>query len=290
MKSGGGAARRRSASGSRPSGGSTSGIARRPAGGSPRDGVGAERQAEQLAALLQPAADACVSERPARSTVAPTRTGPTSGGRRKCMVAERARPGRVGDGQVERAQHQRHHVAAQRPAGRRPAVGDRAVPGAVAGRRERGVLVEARHRARHDIRALGSAVERRRLAPAPAWDRGVLEDVGAGLRVVEREPRAPLERRRRNAERKSGSSGSPASSAARLISDAKRKRCSGVISSSRCLATICARSHRARRCNGSARRRPRTTKRRRGRGAPRRHCRRRAAPGAHRPRPGRRTR
>jgi hypothetical protein len=34
--------------------------------------------------------------------------------------------------------------------------------------------------------------ERRRLAPTPARDRCVLDDLGAGLRVVLREPRSPL--------------------------------------------------------------------------------------------------
>ena len=90
--------------------------------------VGGEREADQLAVLLHAAAEGGERAAGPLDRRARPRPGPTSGGRRKCIVAERAERSGSATACSNAAQHQRHHVAAERPARRRPAVGDRAGP------------------------------------------------------------------------------------------------------------------------------------------------------------------
>jgi hypothetical protein len=81
------------------------------------------------------------------------------------------------------------------------------------------------------VRGEASAAVRRRDAPAPPRDGRVRRHGGARLRVLDRQPRPPL-RVAIRAARNSGSAGSPASSAARLSSVTKRRRCSSLIARS----------------------------------------------------------
>ncbi len=121
----------------------------------PGDRVGAEAERDQLALLLEPAAHG--RER-ASAALLDRAHGHRAGARRAQEVdADRARRAvRVVDRELEPAQQDRHHVAAERSARGVPARLDLARPLAVAGGVERDVGLEAVH-GRVTISAHGAA-------------------------------------------------------------------------------------------------------------------------------------
>ena len=116
----------------------------------PRDRVGAEREPDQLAVLLEPAADA--GQRAPGALDA--RADPDRPGRRGAQEVHRHRARlarRVVDREPEAADHERHHVAAERPARRLPSGHDRRRPR----RRRRRARARCRRRSSGRRRALG---------------------------------------------------------------------------------------------------------------------------------------
>ena len=146
----------------------------------PRLRPGAQRQAEQLAVLLEAAAD---RGQRAAGALDLRAHGHRARPRDAQEVHRRRARGPLGvvDGELEPAQHDRHHVAAERPARGVPALGDRAVPDTLAGRAQRGVVVEA-HRPRDDIRRRPASMAQMSTAPAAALDLDAIRDRFPALR------------------------------------------------------------------------------------------------------------
>ena len=104
-----------------------------------------EREAEQLPVLLEPPAHA--AQRAAGALHLRSDRHRAGLGRAQEVHRRRARLALgVGHRQLEPAHHDRHHVAAERPARRVPAVDHRALPDAVAERAQGGVVVEGQRR------------------------------------------------------------------------------------------------------------------------------------------------